>query len=211
MIRRILTSLKPLLFLGIGSIAIVSIFRDSITRAIDTHPLLQQHPAAASLTVHFAPEEDLEQLDRRQLLQARSAIDISMYSFTDRMLAETLRELAQRGVQIRIYRDQEQFRNEQLQLFSRNRGVSTTDLLRGLATVHIRVKRGSPRDLMHQKDYSVDGKWLREGSANWSPSAEKDQDNSLSISTDPQEIANYERKFGQMWNRPSNLVVQGSD
>jgi phosphatidylserine/phosphatidylglycerophosphate/cardiolipin synthase-like enzyme len=210
MMRRILTSLKPLLFLGMGCAAMVGLFRDSITRAIDTHPLLQQHPAAASLTVHFAPEEDLEQLDRQQLLQARSAIDISMYSFTDRLLAETLRELAQRGVRIRIYRDQEQFHNEQLQLFSRNRnhGVSTADLLRGLATVHIRIKRSSPRDLMHQKDYSIDGKWLREGSANWSPSAEKDQDNSLSISTDPHQIANYEHKFDQMWNRPSNLAVQ---
>jgi phosphatidylserine/phosphatidylglycerophosphate/cardiolipin synthase-like enzyme len=181
MVRRIVAPLKPLLFLGIGSVAIVGLFRDSITRAIDGHPLLQQHPAAASLTVHFASEEDLEQLDRQQLLQARSTIDISMYSFTDHLLAETLRELAQRGVRIRIYRDQEQFRNEQLQLFSRNRGVSTADLLRGLATVHIRDKRGSPRDLMHQKDYSIDGKWLREGSANWSPSAEKLQDNSLVI------------------------------
>jgi hypothetical protein len=32
---------------------------------------------------------------------------------------------------------------------------------------------------MHEKGYSIDGKWLREGSANWSPGAERMQDNCI--------------------------------
>lgn len=58
------------------------------------------------------------------------------------------------------------------------------------------------------KGYSLDGKWLRDGSANWSPGSEKRQDNSVWFSSDPQQIAAYERKFDEMWSRTSNLVVQ---
>jgi phosphatidylserine/phosphatidylglycerophosphate/cardiolipin synthase-like enzyme len=86
--------------------------------------------------------------------------------------------------------------------------MSTTALLDGLSNVHIRVKRGSPRDLMHSKVFCVDEKLLREGSANWSLSAEKRQDNVIWTTSDPHLIAAYRSKFDEMWNRPSNLIVQ---
>ncbi|MBV8827966.1 MAG: hypothetical protein JO108_01925 [Acidobacteriaceae bacterium] len=65
---------------------------------------------------------------------------------------------------------------------------------------------------MHQKDYCVDCAdrtgTLREGSANWSLGAERFQDNALWFTSDPREIEIYERKFDEMWNRPSNRIVQ---
>jgi len=204
--KKLFASVRYFLFLLLGALAIASLFRHSIRHALDAHPLLTTVSGANRPVLHFSPDEDLERFDEQQLRQARTTVDISMYSFTDRAIAEVLRELAAHGVAIRLYRDQEQYQHEEL--FSRHRGISTTDMLRGIRRVQIRVKRGSLRDLMHQKDYCLDGKWLRDGSANWSPGAEKHQDNSVWTTTDSQQVAAYERKFNEMWSRSSNLVVQ---
>lgn len=204
--KGLFASVRYLLFLLVGVLAIASLFRHSITHAIDAHPLLP-HNLAASPVLHFSPDENLERFDEQQLREAHTSLDISMYSFTDRVLAQVLRQLAtERGLPIRIYRDQEQFLNEQL--LSRNRGMSTSDMLRGLSSVHIRVKQGSRRALMHLKGYCGDDRWLRDGSANWSPGAEKEQDNSAWVTADPHQVAAYEQKFKEMWDRSSNLVVQ---
>jgi len=46
------------------------------------------------------------------------------------------------------------------------------------------------------------------GSANWSPSGEKRQDNDANYSTDPNAIERFERNFEALWNRSDNIVVQ---
>jgi len=76
------------------------------------------HGAEAGSVVaedHFSPTEDIERIDFARLDQAKSSVDIAMYAFTDRYLAEELKKLAERGVKIRIYRDQEQHEQEQRQ------------------------------------------------------------------------------------------------
>lgn len=60
----------------------------------------------------FSPDSDLEELDLAQLRNARSTIDAAMYAFTDRRLAEVLTH-TDTSVQIRLYRDGEQFEIEQ--------------------------------------------------------------------------------------------------
>jgi len=60
---------------------------------------------------------------------------------------------------------------------------------------------------MHQKAWS-DGCVFREGSANWSPSGERQQDNTLTFMNDPASVNNFERAFDAMWVRSDNIVVQ---
>lgn len=59
--------------------------------------------------------------------------------------------LAHKGVRVRVYRDQEQYRQE----LDRG-GVTTTDLLLA-AGVEVRIKGG--RDLMHLKSYAIDDRF----------------------------------------------------
>jgi phosphatidylserine/phosphatidylglycerophosphate/cardiolipin synthase-like enzyme len=146
-------------------------------------------------------------LDTEQLRQARRSVDIAMYSFTDWQLGRVLADVAARGVTIRIYRDRGQFESEQRNA-ARFRNGSPAQVLRGVSNVHIRVKQGSERVLMHLKAYAVDGKLLRDGSANWSPSGEKLQDNNARFTADPQEVSAFERTFETLWSRPGNLIVQ---
>jgi phosphatidylserine/phosphatidylglycerophosphate/cardiolipin synthase-like enzyme len=81
-------------------------------------------------------------------------------------------------------------------------------MLAGRTRIHIRVKRGDPREYMHCKEVLVDGMVLRDGSANWSRSALEFQDNSWFLITNRPDILRFRRHFERMWNRPSNLVIQ---
>jgi phosphatidylserine/phosphatidylglycerophosphate/cardiolipin synthase-like enzyme len=60
--------------------------------------------------IHFAPEENLENVDIPLIRAATSTVDVAMYTFTDRALAEALVTDARRGVHVRIYRDRGQSR-----------------------------------------------------------------------------------------------------
>ena len=162
---------------------------------------------------HFSPSENLERMDMDQLKaaaeHARAAkrpLDIAIYAFTDRILAALLVREAEQGTVTRIYRDGEQYQNEERNA-ARFRDQSTTAMLRGQRNVHVRVKPPSPSDLMHLKAWS-DGEVLREGSANWSPAALRRQDNNVRFSRNPDEVKAFEADFEAMWNRPSNTIVQ---
>lgn len=184
-----------------------------LQRAQQRHPvpghlqdLTRAAEAGASVAEdHFSPLEDIERIDVARLDQAKSSVDIAMYAFTDRYIADELKRLAQRGVKIRIYRDQEQYEEEQRHA-SKKEDDSTTSMLSGMANVQIRVK--GHRELMHLKAYLVDGTMLRDGSANWSPSGEKRQDNNAHFTGDPTQVTAFEKNFEAMWSRPENLVVQ---
>ena len=156
---------------------------------------------------HFAPDENLEQLDYDRLGEAQRRVDIAMYAFTDKYLADQLMTLSRRGVVVRVYRDMEQYKGEQRNA-EEHHDDSVTGLLRGEKNIHIRVKSSGRRDLMHLKAYAIDGKLLRDGSANWSAAGEKAQDNNAHFSNDPAEIKTFEQQFEEMWQRSDNFVVQ---
>jgi hypothetical protein len=142
--------------------------------------------------------------------RARKTIDIAMYSFTDRNIADALLRAARRGVRIRIYRDRIQVRD---------RGDKTRRLLEsgpGKKHISVLVKRNSSRNIMHLKAYLIDGSVLRTGSANWSPPGEgafcrrgyrshhAQQDNNLFLTMDRKEISRFERTFNRIYSRDSN-------
>ena len=123
-----------------------------------------------------------------------------MYTFTDRNLAYALVEAARRGIQVRIYRDHDQFYQEQ------QRASEVSRSLQSQPTIQIRVK--TRRELMHEKVVLIDDRIIRDGSGNWSVSAARYQDNEITISFEPEEIKAFQQDFAEMWARPDNQVVQ---
>lgn len=211
-------TLKNLVLMGVVSLFVLALFHDAIAKAFHNDPVFQQSgnliqqgkQMLGPTNMFFAPDQNLETADIDQLRRARSHIDISMYAFTDRELAVVLKEIAGRGVLVRLYRDQEQFESEKAHA---HRGhPDTSEILRGARNIQIRIKGGPIRDLMHQKDYCVDcvstSGVLREGSANWSVGAERFQDNSIWFTSEPRQVDLFKHKFEEMWNRPSNRIVQ---
>ncbi len=157
-------------------------------------------PLGAQTDAHlYSPETNLERSELAQLETATRTLDLAMYSFTDRELAEELATLARKGVRVRVYRDREQFTQEM-----QWGGVNTTSILLA-AGVEVRVK--GARDLMHLKSYAIDGHMLRSGSANWSPTGLKRQDNDVLYESSSEAVRRFEAKFEEMWAKPSNTVA----
>ena len=154
--------------------------------------------SAGSHAFYYTPEINPERVDVPLLTKARGHVDAAFYSFTDKPTAEALLAAANRGVKVRIYRDQEQFEDEKM------RNPYMTTIFAGNPNIQIRVK-GS-RALMHLKAWSTEG-LLRDGSSNLSAAA-KHQDNSVVLSSDAEEIQAFEKKFTDMWNRSDNIVIQ---
>ena len=153
--------------------------------------------ASTHAVVLYAPESNLERSERETLRSAKVSVDVAMYSFTDHELAEELVRLAKSGVRVRVYRDWREYEQE------KQRGSSTTEILEA-GGVEVRVK--SSQDLMHFKSYVIDGTLLRTGSANWSPTGLKRQDNDVHYEMDSETAKLFAARFSQMWDRPTNFV-----
>lgn len=60
---------------------------------------------AAQIKVYFTHSDDPESALINQINQAQESIDIAMYYFTDREIAQAVLAAHKRGVKIRIYLD----------------------------------------------------------------------------------------------------------
>jgi phosphatidylserine/phosphatidylglycerophosphate/cardiolipin synthase-like enzyme len=146
--------------------------------------------------VHYAPVENLENIDVALIEKAGQKIDIAAYVLTDWPVISALIRAAERGVRVRVYLGAKQFGGEQ-----------TAPLLHELISipgVEVRFKHvGSP--LMHLKSYQIDGRWLRTGAANFSASGLKRQDNDLLVIESAAAAAAFERRFEAMFAQGQSL------
>ncbi|WP_263408636.1 phospholipase D-like domain-containing protein [Terriglobus tenax] len=176
-------------------------------------------PTNIPAEIHYAPAENLEHLDIDLIGQARKTIDIDAYALTDLAVADALVSAASRGVKIRLYRDNTQTDGELARANkvkkSRSRNASDQEdmddaddansaILRLAKTPNVQVLVKHSRTLMHLKAYCVDGKFVRTGSANFSPTGEKRQDNDLIVLRDPASIQRFQQNFNTLWSRPDN-------
>jgi phosphatidylserine/phosphatidylglycerophosphate/cardiolipin synthase-like enzyme len=167
--------------------------------------------SGGAVEFHYSPAENLEALDRATFLSARRSIDLCAYSLTDHALTEALTAAAQHGVKVRIYLDRSQTDGEISREEKKGRGSDgeedPTDagaLAQLAATPNIELRVKHSKTLMHLKSYVVDGQLLRSGSANFSPTGEKRQDNDLSFQHDPALVQGFETNFEHLWDRTDN-------
>jgi phosphatidylserine/phosphatidylglycerophosphate/cardiolipin synthase-like enzyme len=152
--------------------------------------------------IHYAPSENLENVDTQEIGRAQLSIDIAAYVLSDPRIVEALTGAAERGVQIRLYLDKSQFAGH-----GPIRGGSIEALLVH-PNVVARVKGEGV--LMHLKAYAVDGAVLRTGSGNFSRSGLASQDNDAIFITDPAIVDAFESNFEIIWARAQNLAAQNA-
>jgi phosphatidylserine/phosphatidylglycerophosphate/cardiolipin synthase-like enzyme len=140
--------------------------------------------AASGVEVHYAPVENLEHVDVDLLDSAEERIDFAAFVLTDRAIIDSLNAAATRGVAVRILLDSTQ--------------PSDKTRLADLRTM-VRVKPHTP--IMHLKSYTVDGKILRTGSANFSGGGLKHQDNDLVVVRDENAASTFTSRFDEMFKR----------
>jgi phosphatidylserine/phosphatidylglycerophosphate/cardiolipin synthase-like enzyme len=105
-------------------------------------PLASGGEAGGAATSNFehqdySPSSNLEPEEIAILAKARRKIDIAMYSFTDLDVANALASEARAGIRIRVYRDGDQYAQEESRAAGR---PTTSSILRAGG-------RGSPRQV----------------------------------------------------------------
>jgi len=161
---------------------------------------LDGEPTTARVRLFYAPRDNLSAVDRAVIAGASRSIDFTGYVLTDRAIAEALTDAARRGVRIRLYLDP-----DQPALKSPGAFTAFWALVRQNG-VEARLKTGS-NDLMHLKAYHVDARILRTGSANFSVSGSRYQDNDLLLLEGRDTVAQFVREFEYMWNRSGSTPL----
>lgn len=142
---------------------------------------------AATLEIHYAPDENLEAIDVAAIKNAETAIDMAAYVLSDAAVIEALGDAANRGVVVRLYLDRAQYGGH---------AGAVADLI-GRPGVWARIKPSGV--LMHLKAYAVDGMRLRTGSGNFSRSGLSKQDNDALFTDDVQTVTRFERDFERIF------------
>jgi len=144
---------------------------------------------APDFEIHYAPEENLEAIDERLIRGAERSLDVMAYVLTDRTVFGALEEAAGRGVKVRIWRDVRMAAE-----------LGDVDLVPSGPSPNLELHASRGTELMHLKGYCADGAILRTGSANFSHSGERFQDNDLVILHGTTACAGFESKFAGAWS-----------
>ena len=172
-----------------------------LPRFVGAHAPRAAEDNRSLLELHTSPSEDLERIDLETLGQAHTSIEMDAYSLTDKAIIDALKDAALRGVRVSLYLDNEQTTNEL------RRPDLRDELLDLAATRNVNVQVKRSRVLQHTKGYIIDSRLVREGSANFSPSALKRQDNTLVLTNDAEASRSFEHSYEIEWNRQDNIPL----
>jgi len=156
----------------------------------------QNAPVTAPVRIAYGPGNGFEAIDPELIGRARTSIDMAAYVLSEQKIIEALSAAAERGVKIRLYLDPEQFRR----IAAAN--INMVALV-NQPNVSARIK-AEQNDMMHLKTFVVDGRWLRAGSANFSWSGERRQDNDILVIDSPEAAQAFSRHFDSLWARRDN-------
>jgi mitochondrial cardiolipin hydrolase len=139
-------------------------------------------------SAHFSPGESCRRKIRDLCRQARQSVDICVYTISDDQLSDEILACHQRGIAVRVITDNE----KQFDLGSdierlRNQGVP------------LRIDSGPYH--MHHKFALFDGRFLLNGSFNWTRSATTGNEENLLVIDHPGLFADYRRVFDELWRR----------
>lgn len=142
------------------------------------------NPAAAEYS--FSPQHDCPSRIGRLLGEARSTVDICVFTITDNRVTTAIIEAHQRQVAVRIISDNDKS------------GDLGSDIDR-LLEIGIPVRIDRTDDHMHHKFAIFDHQLLLNGSYNWTRSAaERNRENFL-VTGEPRFVEGYARLFEELW------------
>ena len=121
--------------------------------------------------------------------RARTSVDLALYELSDPLLAQTLIEVSQRGVRVRVVTDDEYGLEGEDSLFDE------------LIAAGIPVITDQSSRLMHDKFFIIDGMTVWTGSWNLTENSTFEQNNNVLIFDSPDLAAVYQAEFEEMFTR----------
>lgn len=158
-----------------------------------------------SVNAYFSPRGEIRNKIIKELDTAEKQILVAMYIFTDRELAQTLVQAANRGVKIKIVMDGTKTNEIK---YSKHRFLDSRGIELKLDKTHI-SKDGKYRGIMHHKFAIIDNKILINGSYNWTHSAEElNAENILIVKEAPEILYQFIDEFKKLWEQSENFSIQ---
>ena len=142
----------------------------------------------ADTRVYFSPNGGCQQAVIAQIEKAHQSVDIAMYSFTSRGIAETLAAVTAKGVKVDVVLDKAQMKEH----YSKGKFL----LSKG---IDVRFHLGP--GLMHDKFAVIDGQVVMTGSFNWTTSADKKNSENLLVIKDKEIAMKYVKQFKLLWSQ----------
>lgn len=142
----------------------------------------------AKTEVYFSLYDDPESIIIKNIDDSKEFINIAMYTFTDREIAQAIISAKDRGVDIKIYLDRSQVNAE----YSKSRYFVNN----GIKDIRI----SSNSYIMHNKFAVIDNKIVITGSYNWTASAGERNDENLLVIDDKNIVKKYQNQFNNLWN-----------
>ena len=158
-----------------------------ITIALLASCEVKERTVEGSVEPYFSAAQGIEWIIEREIDNAVKRIDVAVYTFTSRPLAQALVDAQERGVRVRVLLDPAQAASEYSKAtYLANYGID------------VRTEKGA--GLMHHKFALVDDSILITGSFNWTASAEAENDeNILLLKGFPATCRSYSREFKRIW------------
>lgn len=138
-------------------------------------------------SVHFSPGEDCRRAIVEELKQARSSVDICVFTISDDWISAEIFDCHSRGVKVRVVTDDEK---------SEDRG-SDIDKLVGFG---IDVRIDNSRHHMHHKFAIFDNRVVLTGSYNWTRSAADHNQENILVTDDKSVVTQYKAEFEKLWD-----------
>lgn len=149
---------------------------------------VKERTVKGSVEPYFSADQGIEWVVEREIDNAAKRIDVAVYTFTSRPLAQALVDACERGVRVRVLLDPAQAAGK----------YSKANYLANYG-VDVRTEKGA--GLMHHKFALIDDSILITGSFNWTASAEAENDeNILLLKGFPATCKSYSREFERIWH-----------
>ena len=162
--------------------------------------------------VYFSPNGGCKAAVVNEIKGAEKYFYGAIYVFTDREIAQELINAKKRGVDVRIVMDGKSASeiSYSKHIFLKRNGVNVRLLFKK------KRKNQKYSGIMHDKFAIIDGKVVLTGSFNWTPTAEKSNDENLVIINDNDIARIYKKRFSKLYNsaRPVNLsqkIINGNN
>lgn len=164
----------------------------------------QKHVCCA----YFAPDDNLQKLIISYIDQEKEQIDIAIYSFTNKHIADALIKAYNRGVTIRIVTDPS-WLNDQ---FSKIHMLQKHGVPIYLYNAHHNKKGGNSRNLMHNKFMifrkNKEGKsYIWTGSYNFTRAATMSNQENVVIISKYSVVKQYQSQFERLIARCKQLAI----
>lgn len=140
-----------------------------------------------SQKAYFSPGNDCLNEIRSFIAEARSSLDICVFTITDNRIVDKIFEAQQRGVAIRVVADDDK---------SEDLGADVKRMKQNGINVVFDVTEAH----MHHKFAISDTTRLLNGSYNWTRAAASENNENIFISNDRELVSSYQAEFDRLWN-----------